>query len=62
MSRPSAEVAGKALLIGALRVLEIVHRTVVEEQREHRAAMVQLDALAGDYLLEAGNECVALAL
>ena len=56
-----AEVAGKALLVGALRVLEIAHRTVVKKQREHGATTVQLDALAVNNLLKAGNKCYLLS-
>ena len=46
-----AEIAGEALLVALLRVLEIADGMVVEEHREHRAHVIHLDALALYYLL-----------
>ena len=54
-----AEVAGETLLVALLRVLEVAHRLVVEEHREHGAHVVHLDALAFYYLLQTGEESVA---
>ena len=54
-----AEIAGETLLVALLRVLEVAHRLVVEEHREHRAYVVHLDALAFYYLLKTGEEAVA---
>ena len=41
-----AEIAGETFLVAFLRILEVAHRLVVEEHREHRAHVVHLDALA----------------
>ena len=54
-----AEVAGETLLVALLGVLEVAHRLVVKEHREHRAYVVHLDALAFYYLLKTGEEAVA---
>lgn len=54
-----AEVAGETFLVALLRILEVAHRLVVEEHREHRAHVVHLDALAFYYLLKTGEESVA---
>ena len=54
-----AEVAGETFLVALLCVLEVAHRLVVEEHREHRAHVVHLDALALYYLLKTGEEAVA---
>ena len=56
-----AEVTGKTLLVASLGVLEIADGRVVEKQREHRAATVELYALAVDDLAEASDETVAAA-
>ena len=57
-----AEVTGKTILIATFGILEVMHRTIVEKQREHRAAAVQLDAIASNDLLQFGDEGVALGL
>ena len=54
-----AEIAGETFLVALLRILEVAHRLVVEEHREHRAYVVHLDTLAFYYLLKAGEEAVA---
>ena len=54
-----AEIAGETLLVALLGVLEVAHRLVVEEHREHRAHVVHLDALAFYYLLKTGEETIA---
>ena len=54
-----AEIAGETFLVAFLRILEVAHRLVVEEHREHRAYVVHLDALAFYYLLKTGEETIA---
>ena len=54
-----AEVAGETLLVALLGVLEVAHRLVVEEHREHGAYVVHLDALAFYNLFKTGEEAVA---
>lgn len=54
-----AEIAGETFLVAFLRILEVAHRLVVKEHREHRAHVVHLDALAFYYLLKTGEEAVA---